>query len=164
MPLFRPTGRIRVERDPAFWTAIAAHPAVALQLRGMDPASVGALAVRRDFIPLAAEHGGFLLQRRDEAFGFAWELHTLFTPEGWGRAAVVAGVEALGLMFGGQACLISTLEVKSNPRSRPWKGFGFVPAGEDWTETEFGELRLWLLTKSAWLDSRTAKRRAQCLH
>jgi hypothetical protein len=154
---------IRVERDPAFWTAIAAHPAVAPMLRGADPASIGALATRKDFVPLAAEHGGFLLQRRDEAFGFAWELHTLFTPEGWGREAVVAGVEALGLLFGSDACLISTLEVKDNPRSRPWKGFGFAEAG-GWARTPLGELRLWILTKSAWAESRAAKRRAQCLH
>ena len=154
---------IRIERDPAFWTAVASHPAVAPQLRGAEPASIGLLAGRRDFVPLAAEHGGFLLQRRDEAFGFAWELHTLFTPEGWGRETVIAGVEALGLMFGGQACLISTLEVRSNPRSRPWKGFGFAPAG-DWAGTPVGELRLWILTKSAWGESRAAKRRATCLH
>lgn len=155
-------GRVRIERDPAFWTAIAAHPAVALMLRGVDPARVGALAARREFLPMATEHGGFLLQRRDD-LGFAWELHTLFTPEGWGREAVVAGIEALGLLFGSNARLISTLEVKGNPRSRPWKGFGFAEAGE-WAETPMGELRLWILTKTAWAESRAAKRRAQCLH
>lgn len=153
---------IRIERDPDFWAAIAAHPAVAAVLRGVDPGAVGVLAGRRDFLPIAAEHGGFLLQRRDD-LGFAWELHTLFTPEGWGREAVVAGIEALGLMFGSNASLISTFEVKTNPRSRPWKGLGFSPAG-DWARTPMGELRLWILTKSSWTESRAAKRRAQCLH
>jgi hypothetical protein len=159
---FRGQGRIRVERDPVFWTAIAAHPAVALQLRGADPAAIGALARRREFLPLAAEHGGFLVQRRDD-LGFAWELHTLFTPEGWGREVVVAGIEALNLLFGSNACLISTFEVKDNARSRPWRGFGFAEAG-GWARTPFGDLRLWILTRSAWAESRAAKRRAQCLH
>lgn len=153
---------IRIERDPAFWTAIAEHPSVTPMLRGAAPAAIGALARRRDFLPLAAEHGGFLLQRRDE-LGFAWELHTLFTPEGWGREAVLAGVEGLALMFGSTCRLIWTLEVKANPRSRPWKGLGFVQAG-DWAETPLGELRPWILTKSSWAESRAAKRRAQCLH
>jgi hypothetical protein len=153
---------IRIERDPVFWTTVAAHPSVAPMLRGVDPALVGELASRREFLPIAAEHGGFLLQRRDD-LGFAWELHTLFTPEGWGREAVVAGIEALGLMFGSRACLISTFEVKANPRSRPWKGLGFATAG-DGAQTPVGELRLWILTKSAWAESRAAKRRAACLH
>jgi len=153
---------IRIERDPLFWTAVAAHPSVAPMLHGADPALIGALATRRVFLPIAAEHGGFLLQRRDD-LGFAWELHTLFTPEGWGREAAVAGIEALGLMFGSNACLISTFEVKANPRSRPWKAFGFAPAG-DWAPTPVGELRLWILTKAAWAESRAAKRRATCLH
>ena len=153
---------IRIDRDPAFWTAVASHPSVAPMLQGADPALVGALASRPDFLPIAAEHGGFLLQRRDD-LGFAWELHTLFTPEGWGREAVVAGIEALGLMFGSNACLISTFEVTANPRSRPWKGFGFTPAGEA-VQTPLGELKLWILTKAAWSESRTAKRRAACLH
>jgi hypothetical protein len=148
---------MRVERDPAFWTAVAAHPAVAPTLAGGDPAAVGALAARADILPLAAEHGGFLLQRRDE-LGFAWELHTLFTPEGRGREAVESGVEGLTLMFGAQACLITTLEVKGNPRSRPWRGFGFAPAG-DWSASPVGEVRLWILTKAAWLESPAAQRR-----
>jgi hypothetical protein len=153
---------IRIERDPAFWTAVAEHPAVMAKLGGVAPEAIGALASRREFLPIAAEHGGFLLQRRDE-LGFAWELHTLFTPEGRGRAAVAAGIEALGLMFGSNARLISTFEVSGNPHSRPWKGFGFAPAG-DWALTPVGELRLWILTKAAWAESRTAKRRAICLH
>ncbi len=153
---------IRIERDPLFWARVAAHPAVAPILQVVDPALVGVLATRPEFLPIAAEHGGFLLQRRDE-LGFAWELHTLFNPEGWGREAVVAGIEALGLMFGTNARLISTFEVKANPRSRPWKGLGFAPAG-DWAATPVGELRLWILTKAAWSESRAARRRATCLH
>lgn len=153
---------IRVERDPAFWTAVAAHPDLAGLLGGLDPERVGRLATRPEFLPLAAGHGGFLLQRRDE-LGFTWELHTLFTPGGRGREAVLAGVEALDLLFGSHACLISTCEVRANPRSRPWKGFGFQAAG-GWAETPVGALRLWILTKAAWAESRAAKRRATCLH
>jgi hypothetical protein len=81
---------IRIERDPLFWTTVAAHPSVAPMLQGADPALIGALAARREFLPIAAEHGGFLLQRRDD-LGFAWELHTLFTPEGWGAGGGCRG-------------------------------------------------------------------------
>ena len=151
---------IRVERDPAFWTAVAGHPQVAPTLGGVDPAAIGALARHAAFVPLAAAHGGFLLQRRDE-LGFCWELHTLFTPEGWGREAVRAALAALELMFGSRASLITTLEVRANPRSRPWTRLGFAPAGA-WTATEAGELRPWILTKTAWLDRRAIQRRGPC--
>lgn len=146
---------IRVERDPAFWTAVAAHPAVAPMLRGGSPDLIGALAARAGVLPLAAEHGGFLFVRAD-ALGFTCELHTLFTPEGWGREALTAGIEALGAVWACGFCLITTFEARDNPRSRPPKTFGFARAG-DWRETPFGELRPWALTRVAW-DASPARR------
>jgi hypothetical protein len=154
---------IRIERDPAFWSAIAGHPEVSRRLGGIDPAMVARLASAPGFVPLASTHGGFLFQRRDE-LGFAFELHTLFTPEGWGREVFTAGTEALILMFGSPCQLITTLELKRNDKSRPPRTFGFEPAGE-FSETPFGEARLWVLTRTAWQASPAAQRKAKtCLH
>ncbi|MHB8529189.1 MAG: hypothetical protein ACYC8V_06720 [Caulobacteraceae bacterium] len=139
---------IRIERDPAWWSTIAAHPAVAGAIHGLTPAAIGELATRPGMIPMAAEHGGFLFAAMD-GFGFIAELHTLFTPEGWGREAMEAGREALQLLFSGPCQAVATYEVEANRRSRPPVSFGFTRAGE-FRETAFGSLRLWILTRGAW--------------
>ena len=151
---------VRVERDPAFWEAVASHPALAGVLHGVAPATIGQLAGLPSMLPLAAEHGGFLFGAMD-GFGFVRELHTLFTPEGWGREAVNAGVEALEVLFDGPCELVVTYEQEDNRRSRAPRGFGFTMAGGDFRETAFGPLRVWLLTRSAWLAS-PMKERASC--
>jgi hypothetical protein len=150
---------IRVERDPAFWARVASHPAVAPVLLGMDPAAVGRIAAQPDVLPLASAHGGFLFIRRDVA-GFVCELHTLFTPEGWGREALVAGMSAIEAVWitGYQAVI--TFEAQANPRSRPPRTFGFARAG-DWRASPIGPLRLWTLSHQAW-DASPAKRRLVC--
>jgi hypothetical protein len=148
---------IRVERDPAFWEAVAAHPALAEMPLGLPPGTVGAIAARDDVLPLAAEHGGFFF-RKTEPLGFVAELHSLFSPEGWGREALTAGTEAIHLVWlcGYQAVI--TLEVQANARSRPPRTFGFSCCG-DWRETPHGNLRMWMLTRAAWEASPVAKRR-----
>ena len=151
---------IRIERDPAFWTRIAAHPEVAPLLMGLPAETVGALATRRDMLPIAGIHGGFMFGRLD-ALGFVCELHTLFTPEGWGREAMVAGVQALGVVWALGYQAILTFETSTNPKSRPPRTFGFVQAAE-WRVTPLGELRLWTLTRSGWDASPI--RRLKCLH
>ncbi|HEV7159023.1 MAG TPA: hypothetical protein VGN38_11760 [Caulobacteraceae bacterium] len=143
---------IRIERDPAFWSGIAGHPAVRERLFGIAPERIGAFAVGPGVIPLAAEHGGYLFARRDE-LGLHCELHSLFTPEGWGREVVRAGLLALGFVFGEAGfTLITTLEVAGNPRSKPPARVGFIPCG-DFFERPLGSFRLWALTKAAWQAS-----------
>ena len=153
---------IRIERDPAFWSEVARHPALRSMLGEADPEMIGALALREGVLPLAAEHGGFLFIRQD-MLGFVCELHTLFTPEGWGREVLTAGIEALGAIWLLGFSTIVTLEMRQNPRSQPPRSFGFVQAG-DWREAMIGEARMWILTKAAWEASPAAKRRAKCLH
>jgi len=154
---------IRVERDPAFWTAVAGHPALAGMIGGVNPAVIGALAVTDRVLPLAATHGGFLFIRQDH-LGMVCELHTLFTPEGWGREAWAAGIEALGAVWLLGYQLITTLEMRANDRSQPPRSFGFQRAG-DWRVTPHGEARTWILTRDGWNASPAAKRRrARCLH
>jgi hypothetical protein len=93
---------IRVERDPAFWTGVAGHPALA--------------------------------------------------------GALMAGMEAIGLVWLSGFSLVTTFEVETNPHSRPPKTFGFTRSG-DWRETPFGNLRLWTLSRAAWAASPAAQRR-----
>lgn len=147
---------IRIERDPAWWVAVAAHPAVKVSLLGLAPEAVGALCQRADMLPLAAAHGGFLFAAID-ALGFMVELHTLFTPEGWGREAASAGKLALEAVFADGRRLVTTFEVAGQPRSRPPLSFGFAPAGA-WRDTPIGPLRLWSLSAAAW-DASPARRR-----
>ena len=142
---------IRVERDPAFWAAVAGHPALRAVMGRMDPAQIAAVAVNPLALPLAAEHGGFIFLRAD-ALGFVADLHTLFTPEGWGREALTAGIEAINAVWLCGYQIITTFEVKANPRSRPPRSFGFSQAGE-WRQSPIGEIRLWSLSVSAWAAS-----------
>lgn len=153
---------IRIERDPAFWTAVASHPAIRPLMGGRDPALVGALAARPGVLPLAAEHGGYLFIRQD-ALGYVAELHTLFTPEGWGREALIAGIEAINAVWIAGFQSLVTLEMAGNPRGRPPVSFGFVQAG-DFRPTLVGEGRLWTLTRTGWATSPAMTRRAKCLH
>lgn len=150
---------IRIEREGAFWREVAAHPAVAPALIGMTPELVGELARRPEVIPIAAEHGGFLIVRRD-ALGFAGEIHSLFTPAGWGREAIEAGWQALNALWLAGFQTLTTFEAMGNRRSRPWRAFGFLVSGP-WRETAFGELRQWVLTREAFAASPAAARRRQ---
>jgi hypothetical protein len=128
---------------------------------GLSPRAVGALAARADILPMAAEHGGFFFCRMD-MLGMVAELHTIFTPEGWGREALLAGIEALnGLWLLGYQVLL-THELEANPRSQPPRSFGFRRVG-DWRPSVVGPLRLWVLTKEAWCAAPASQRRAKCL-
>lgn len=142
---------IRIERDPAWWAAIAAHPGLAEILGTILPAAIGAVALQPNALPMAAEHGGFIFLRLD-ALGFVAELHTLFTPEGWGREALEAGIQAINAVWLCGFQSIVTLEVQANRRSRPPVSFGFTRAG-DWRDSPIGAVRLWTLSREAWAQS-----------
>jgi hypothetical protein len=152
---------IRIERDAGFWRAVASHPAVEPALLGIDPAGVGRIVGRSGVLPLAALHGGFIFVRLDP-LGFTAELHTLFTPEGWGREVHDAGIEALNCLWLAGYSSLTTYEARANRRSRPPASFGFVACG-DWRATPFGELKQWMLTAGAWRASpAAARRRREC--
>jgi len=153
---------IRIERDPAFWSTVAGYPACAQALMGAKPDGVGMLAQQDDVLPIAAVHGGFLLRRLDP-LGMIAELHTLFTPEGWGREVVLAGIAAIGVVWACGFQTIVTLEMRSNPRSRPARTFGFQRCG-DWKSTPWGDARHWLVTRESWNTSPAAHRRVQTLN
>ncbi|MDE2357286.1 MAG: hypothetical protein KGL69_11085 [Alphaproteobacteria bacterium] len=156
-------GALRIERDPAWWRAIAAHP----DLHATGPERIGEIVGRPEVLPLAAAHGGYLFVRLD-ALGLTAELHSLFTPEGWGREAYEAGIAALGAIWLVGFQSVVTLEMADNPRSRPPRSFGFVRCGGDWKASPFGAARQWMLTRAAWEASPARdlmeRRKAKCLH
>lgn len=154
---------IRIERDPAFWRAVAEHPEVASRLgAAMTPEALTGFVGRDDVLPLASRHGGFLFVRQGP-LGFTAELHTLFKPEGWGREALEAAVEAFNAVWLCGFQEITTFEHEANRRSRPPLSFGFKRAG-DWRGTPWGSMRLWTLTLEAWRTSPAAMRRRNPCH
>lgn len=143
---------IREDRDLSFWTGIAAHPALAHLLHGRSPDDLALLPATAIF--LRAEHGGFIFLPAD-SFGRAFELHTMFTPEGWGREAFIAAREAFDFIFQ-RGDLVITHETE-HPQSRPPKTFRFARIGE-FCPTPAGNLRLWILTRDAWASSPARRR------
>lgn len=155
-------GSVRVERDPAFWRSIASHPQVAPHVSLGHEIDVGAMALHPLVTPLASEHGGFLFIRLDP-LGRAVELHTLFTPEGWGREVHGAAKAAFDHVFEGGAALVLTSEVEGNARSQPPRSFRFAPCG-DFEPTPYGKrFRTWFLTRAAWEGSPARRRAHPCL-
>jgi hypothetical protein len=149
---------IREDRDPVFWQGVATHPEVWPHISLGHSLDLGAFVQRSTVTPLRAEHGGFLFVRLD-ALARVYELHTMFTPEGWGREVLLAAKEAFREMFHRGAQLISTFEVSGNWRSRPPKSFGFEPCG-DFAPAFDHHLRTWALTQAAW-DASPARRRME---
>lgn len=148
--------RLRVERSPYFWTAVAQHPAVEPYVMQGAPADYLAEFIQRpDVLPLAAHNGGFLFH--DKGAG-VYELHTLFTPEGWGREVVEASHAAAKHLFvGKKAKALTTYEQEDYRRSRPPLSHGWKPTS-DFANTGIGSVRSWELTRAAWFASAVGKK------
>lgn len=137
-------------RDPAFWAGVASHPEVAPHVTFGHAVDFDAIVSNPWVTPLKAEHGGFLFVRLDGQ-GRVHELHTLFTPEGWGREVLLALKAAVALMFERGAQVIVTYDVEGNWRSKPPKTFRFEAAGDFAPVPDFPHrLRSWVLTSAAW--------------
>lgn len=146
---------IREDRDVAFWRDVAEHPAVAPHVSLGRASTIEALVNHPLVTPLRSEHGGFLFVRLD-APGRVYDLHTLYTPEGWGREVHGAAKLAFDEMFRRGAQVIVTNEVAGNRRSQPPKTFRFAPCG-DFAPSLYGpDFRTWILTRAAW-DSSPAR-------
>lgn len=144
---------IREDRDAGFWTEIYEHPAVKPHVGLGHEIDMGAIVESLQVTPLRAEHGGFLFVRLD-GLGRVYELHTMFTPEGWGREVLLSSKLAFAEMFSRGAQVITTYEVEGNKRSQPPLSFRFQPAGEFAHAPELNaNLRTWILTRTAWDNS-----------
>lgn len=129
---------------------------------GRDPGLIDTLLANPNVTPLASKNGGFLFLKIDSE-GRTFELHTLFTPDGWGREVAVAAREAFRRIFAAGAQVIVTMEVSGWWRSAPPRSHGWVPAGDFAPMAATGDdARSWVLTKTAWLDSPVFKRMTKC--
>ena len=144
---------IREDRDPDFWSAVYEHPAVKPHVGLGQDIDMAAIVKSDQVTPFRAEHGGFLFVRLD-GLGRVFELHTMFTPEGWGREALTALKAAVSEIFDRGAQLITTYEVEGNRRSQPPVSFRFQPAGDFAFADELNAtIRTWMLTRTAWEGS-----------
>lgn len=152
---------IREDRDPAFWTDVYEHPQVKPHVGLGHDLDLAAILDNPAVTPLRAENGGFIFVRLD-GLGRALELHTMFTPAGWGREVALAAKSAFTFVFDRGADLIVTQEVAGNRRSQPPRSFRFEPAG-DFRPSVLGvDLRSWVLTRHAWEASPARLRMATC--
>lgn len=147
-------------RDASFWDAVAAHPQVAPGVfMGLDQVSAAPLIEAESSIPLASENGGLIFEAKDH-LGFTYELHTLYRPEGWGREVNRHAKDCFAYVFE-RASVIVTHEQEGQKQTRPPLSFGWRPAGE---YKEVGlprRLKLWILTRDAWMSSPVG-RKLQC--
>lgn len=134
------------DRNAAFWTAVYEHPEVRPHVAG--DFDIAAVIDHPTVAAFRSAHGGYLFHRSD-ALGRVWDLHALYTPEGWGREACSALKLALAAIFARGAQLVTAHEVEGWWRSQPPRSFGFSAAGI-FEPSDFGPLRTWVLTRTAW--------------
>lgn len=94
---------IRRTLDPAFLNAVANHPEVFPWLGASgDEIDIAPLVENPQNIAISAQHGGWILVRLEPG---VYELHTMFLPEGRGKAYLSASKEAMRYLF---ACTDAT--------------------------------------------------------
>lgn len=149
-----------INRDVAFWDRIASHPDVAPHITmGLPLASLEPLITNERVRPYASKHGGLVFVPAD-SFGLTFEMHTLFTPEGWGREVAIAARTFINDVMK-TASLIITHEQEGHWRSCPPRSHCWASAG-DFTDAGLSaRLRLWTLTREAWIASPVG-RKMQC--
>ena len=147
-------------RDVQFWDSVACHEAVAPHVfMGSEPRSIGSLIENERNLPFASENGGVLFVGLD-ALGMVREMHTMYRPEGWGREVAINGKSFVQEVFQ-TASLIMTHEQEGNWKSRPPLSHGWKPSGDYCDIGLSCRLRLWVLTKDAWIASPVG-RKMQC--
>ena len=150
-------------RDPTFWRAVYEHPEVRPHVGLGQDIDIEAIVADERVTLYRSTNGGYLFVRLD-GHGIVVELHSLFTPEGWGRETTLALRMALAEVFAAGAQVVTTFEVAGNWRSRAPLSFGFQPAGPFAPVSHLSaELRSWVLTRVAWEASPVFRRFRQCL-
>lgn len=149
-----------IERDYLFWDSVASHEAVAPHIfMGTEPFSLKEMVQRTTTLPLRSEHGGVLLVGLD-GFGLVREMHTMYTPEGWGREVARNGKLFMVEAFRTTEVLF-THEQEDNWRSRPPKSHGWVSVGDLKSVGLSKRLRLWMLTRDNFYSSPVGRKLCQ---
>lgn len=149
-----------IERDYLFWDSVASHEAVSPHIfMGTEPFSLKEIVGRELTMPLRSEHGGVLLLGLD-GFGLVREMHTLYTPEGWGREVAMNGKLFMHEAFK-TTQVIFTHEQEENWRSRPPKSHGWQSQGDFCYVGLTKRLKLWMLTRDAFYASPVGRKLCQ---
>jgi hypothetical protein len=118
---------------------------------GSEPETLAPLILNEKARPYASEHGGVIFLPVDP-LGFVVEMHTLYTPEGWGREVAVNGKAFVQEVFEAVS-LILTHEQEGHWRSRPPRSHGWQACGDYQKAGLCHRLKLWALTREAWRAS-----------
>ncbi len=146
-----------INRDAGFWNAIATHPAVApAAFMGLPAVDLAPLVEPESSLPLASEHGGWIFSTLDP-HGFVYELHTIYTPEGWGREVHSHAKLCFKRVFE-TASLVVTHEQEGYNNTRPPLSFGWRSSGDFKDVGLPRKPRMWVLTKEAWAASPVGKK------
>lgn len=149
-----------INRDPSFWDSIANHPQVSpFVFMGKEAGSLEGLVTHPDALPMASENGGLIFVKMD-LVGLVRELHTMYRPEGWGREVARHAPLFMDEAFN-HCSLITTHEQEGEWRTRPPRSHGWTVSGEFMDCGLNKKLRLWLLTREAWIGSPVG-RKLQC--
>lgn len=146
-----------INRSPEFWDGVAFHEEVApFVFMGGEKQSLYSLVDDVRNVPFASENGGVLFVKTDH-LGSIYEMHTMFTPAGWGREVAVTGAQALHNIFE-TAVMVFTYEQEGHWRSRPPKAHRWKSSGEFVDHGFSKRLKMWYLTRDDWLSSPVGKK------
>lgn len=146
-----------INRNVEFWDSVAFHPKVApFVFMDCEKQSLAPLIENESNDPFSSENGGVLFVKTDH-LGSIYEMHTLFTSEGWGREVAVTGAKALHHIFS-KALLVFTYEQEGYWKSRPPKSHRWKSSGEFVDQGLSKRLKLWYLTRDDWLSSPVGKK------
>lgn len=149
-----------IQRDVAFWDDVASHEAVAPRIfMGLPQATLAPLVDNPDAFPLASINGGAIFVPVDP-LGFAYEMHTMYKPEGWGREVHAHAKKCFKFMFE-RASLLVTHEQEGEQGTSPPKSFGWAVAGAYKDVGLPRRLRLWVLTPQMWTASVVGRKQCQ---
>lgn len=139
--------------DPRRLNVVANHPEVRPWLGGVGELDLTAIVANPINFALENEHGGLVFQAMG---GGQYEVHTLFLPEGRGRAAVKASADALEYMFVRTDCMEVVTKVPASNeaalglvRLHQFKK-RFDRKGVWQTETGATDIGYWALTFEQW--------------
>jgi hypothetical protein len=147
-------------RDVQFWDSVATHEAVAPHIfMGTEAVTLAPIIEREDALPMRSENGGIIFVPVDP-FRLVYEMHTLYTPEGWGRE-VAKQSKLFILKAFEKASLILTHEQEGYWKSQPPKSHGWKCSGDFCYVGYEKRIRLWLLTRDAFLASPVGRKLCQ---
>jgi hypothetical protein len=139
-------------RDVEFWDDVARHHQVSPSVfMGLAQVSTAPLVRDERNLPLASQNGGLIFVASD-SLGFSMELHTLYRPEGWGREVTEHARECFREVMK-TVSLVTTFEQEGEKQTRPPLSYGWRSAGDFMAVGLPKRLKLWILTREAWVAS-----------